>query len=325
MLDADKVLITTGTFEETIDQVLPALRTVLEHLGLSATLQAQTFTRATTLFPDGEVCVSLPHEVQTHEGPKDVFHVFANDGIDSVNSALVEILALCDALAGPVRLICPFLPYTRQDAPDSTHGRPATTGAIARLLRSVGVDEIVTLPSGNTRRVTQQYDPIQLTYVPWVEALVHGLKSSKFDIVVGPDEGSEPLVRAVSTRLGAVPVIGEKSRTSPTDVDVTVAGLKHSPKSILIVDDLISSGETIARTVAELEPRAPVVIAAIHLRPIDRTNQRLRSLNDSGHVHDIIALTNLQASHSISSCARFITSSSVEESYLESLSAQKGG
>jgi ribose-phosphate pyrophosphokinase len=65
-------------------------------------------------------------------------------------------------------------------------------------------------------------------------------------VVIGPDEESAPLVEAIAGPLGLIGIVGRKERRG--DRDVTVALPARAPldgRPAVIVDDVISSGETI--------------------------------------------------------------------------------
>jgi len=79
-------------------------------------------------------------------------------------------------------------------------------------------------------------------------------------LVVGPDEESEPWVRAIARAAGASWVVGRKTRRGDRAVTVHLPAVLPGSRAV-IVDDIASSGATIAATARALRSRG--------LRPID--------------------------------------------------------
>jgi ribose-phosphate pyrophosphokinase len=86
-------------------------------------------------------------------------------------------------------------------------------------------------------------------------------------LIVGPDSDSAQWVGAVAERLGAPFLVLEKIRAGDRDVRVSAADAAAlAGRAPVIVDDIASSGHTLARTVEALlrAGSAPPVCIVIH-------------------------------------------------------------
>ena len=187
-----------------------------------------------------------------------------------VNDHLVELLAFADACrrsaAARITAVVPYFGYARAD---KRHGRrePITASLVARLMQAAGVDHIVTLDLHAEQIEGFFHIPVDsLTAVPTLcQALRGRLPEGWWSSRRMPDGSPWP----PTTRTGsAAPVaVLHKRRTSGTETVVThvVGDVRGRP--CLIIDDMISTGGTIARAVEALlaaGARPEIVVAASH-------------------------------------------------------------
>ncbi|TAL03249.1 MAG: ribose-phosphate diphosphokinase [Rhodospirillaceae bacterium] len=201
-------------------------------------------------FPDGEsrVRVKAPGR-----------HVALYRTLDHPNAKLIEVILAASALrdqgAARLTLIAPYLPYMRQDI--AFHpGEAVSQKAIGQMLsgafdRFVAVDPHLHRTS-NLSVVFGGKPSLALTGASAIVAHLMTLKPAPETVVIGPDEESETLTRAVALPLGLNWTLAKKERHGDRDVriaippDVDVAG-----RPVIIVDDVISSGATIT-TIARI-------------------------------------------------------------------------
>ena len=215
-------------------------------------------------FPDGELSVRLNEPVRE----KDVFIVQPIS--PPVNEHLVELLLFADACrrAAAVRVtaIVPYLGYARSD---KRHGRREAIGAsmVAGLLQSVGIDHVVLVDVHSPQIEGFFHVPVdRLTAVPTLCAALKGQVPEDI-VVVAPDAGAMHLAAEYAHRLQTTVIALHKRRHSGTSTRVThLVGDVHD-RSCLIVDDLISTGGTIAESMEVLldaGARPSITIAATH-------------------------------------------------------------
>jgi ribose-phosphate pyrophosphokinase len=215
-------------------------------------------------FPDGEVAVELLESVRQ----KSVFILQSTS--PPVNDHLVELLAFADACrraaASRITAIVPYFGYARAD---KRHGRcePITASMVADLLQAVGVNHVVTLDLHTPQIEGFFRIPVDsLTAVPSLhQTLRHHLPPDV--VVVSPDTGRVQMATQYAQRLDSSVVVLHKQRKSSSETEVTriVGDVRDRP--CLIVDDMISTGGTINRSIEALlnaGARPEITIAATH-------------------------------------------------------------
>jgi len=215
-------------------------------------------------FPDGETSVQLLDLVRR----KEVFLV--QSVAPPVNDNLVELLALVDACrrasAARVTAVVPYFGYARSD---KKHGRrePIMGRVVADVLEAVGVDHVITVDLHAPQIEGFFRIPVDaLTAVPTLctalrEEVPVGV------VVVAPDAGALRMATDYAHRLKGSVAVAHKRRESGTMTHVTHVVGEIAGKPCLIVDDMISTGGTIASCVDALlkaGAQPAITIAATH-------------------------------------------------------------
>lgn len=215
-------------------------------------------------FPDGEVNVRLLESVRQ----KAVF--ILQSTAPPVNDHLVELLAFADACrraaAARITAIIPYFGYARAD---KRHGRrePITASMVAEVLQAVGVNHIVTLDLHTLQIEGFFRIPVDsLTAVPiFCAAIRHDLPPNF--VVVSPDTGRVQMATQYAQKLDSSVVVLHKHRKSGTETEVTRVVGDVKGCACLIIDDMISTGGTLAKSIEALlqaEARPEIMIAATH-------------------------------------------------------------
>ena len=193
-------------------------------------------------FPDGE---GLP----TVEGGAQTTLVYA--GLARPDPKLMPLLLAADALrhAGAARrvLVCPYLPYMRQDSVFAP-GQPISRDVMGALL-GPAFDRIVTVEPHlhRTRDLAEVFGGTQVTSLSVAGLFAAAIGRAEDPLIIGPDAESEPWAAAVATALGAPHLVFEKTRHGDRHVslrlppDASVRG-----RRAVLVDDICSSGGTLA-------------------------------------------------------------------------------
>lgn len=209
---------------------------------------------------------------------KDVYVVQSlhGDAVHNVNDKLCRLLfflgALRDADARRVTAVVPFLCYARKDRQTKPRD-PVTTRYVAALFEAVGVDRVVTLEVHNLaafqnafRCRTEHLDARRI-FADFFAARF----ADRDLVVVSPDTGgvkrAEAYREALSRRLGRpVPAAFVEKRRSDDVVRGKAVVGDVADRTVLLVDDLISGGTTLARAAAacRLAGAREVVAAAAH-------------------------------------------------------------
>lgn len=225
-------------------------------------------------FEDGE------HKARPLESVRgrDVFVVASlySDDRQSVNDKLVRLLfflgALRDASAGRITAVIPYLCYARKDRRSKPRD-PVSTRYVASLLETVGAERVLTLDIHNLAAYENAFriraDHLEARRL-FVEEFVPRIGGEPV-VVVSPDVGgvkrAEAFRQALSRRLGreAGGAFLEKYRSAGVVTGEAVVG-DIEGRIAIILDDLISTGGTIARAVAACRSRGAraVYAAATH-------------------------------------------------------------
>lgn len=191
----------------------------------------------------------------------------------SANDKLCRLLffagALKDASAGRVTVVAPYLCYARKDRKTKSRD-PVITRYVARLMEAMEVDRVVTLDVHNLAAFENAFrcriDHLEARKL-FVDALVPRIGQDDV-AVVSPDVGgakrAEALRLALERRLArdAGSAFLEKFRSAGKVTGEAVVG-DVAGKVAVIVDDLISTGGTIARAVRACRERGAKRIYAV--------------------------------------------------------------
>lgn len=97
--------------------------------------------------------------------------------------------------------------------------------------------------------------------------LAEWLKGQEKVFLVGPDAESEQWVSQISSHSGHSFIVGDKQRYGDRDVVVTLPDLtRFQGYTAIIIDDVISSGQTILKCIEVLEKQGinSIQCAAVH-------------------------------------------------------------
>jgi ribose-phosphate pyrophosphokinase len=225
-------------------------------------------------FEDGEhKCRSLDDVFQF-----DVFviHSLYGEPTCSVNDKLCELLffvgSLKDAGAARVTAIAPYLCYARKDQRTQPHD-PITTRYIAAMFEAVGVDRVITFDVHNISAYENAFriPSEQLLARPLFVDFFRGIAQHADIAVVAPDFGAAKRAEhfrrdlaAIASREVSMALIEKYRQRGEVSGGALVGDV--AGKTVIILDDLISSGTTLRRAahICRDAGAAEVYAAATH-------------------------------------------------------------
>ncbi|HXX67541.1 MAG TPA: ribose-phosphate diphosphokinase [Polyangiaceae bacterium] len=197
---------------------------------------------------------------------------------------LLELLLLADSCwrlgASGITAVIPYLGYARQDR-RSRPGEALGARVLSGALGSAQLDRIVVVDPHNPAVEAGFSFPAELlTAVP---LLAHAARRHIFDdgVIVAPDLGATKLAQRYAQLLNLPVAIVVKQRLGPSEVAAEHVVGNVSGRRPVIVDDMISTGGTIAAAADLLLARGakpPVVVIATHGLFAPPAADRLRAL-----------------------------------------------
>ncbi len=214
-------------------------------------------------FPDGELLVKLEEDVRG----RDVYII--QPTCQPVNETLMELLIFLDcarrASAARVTAVIPYFGYARQDRKDA--GRvPITAKLAANLISAAGADRTLAMDL-HAAQIQGFFD------IPVDNLLSEPVLSGYFAeyqgenlTVVSPDVGNVKRATVYAKRLGAELAIVTKRRISGSETEVGHIIGEVEGRSVLMIDDMISTAGTICNAARLVKERGAtrIVVGATH-------------------------------------------------------------
>jgi ribose-phosphate pyrophosphokinase len=226
-------------------------------------------------FPDGELDVTLNQPVRGLS-----VHVLQATG-PPVGERLLELALVCDACwragARAVTVLLPYFGFARQDR-RKLEGQPLGARVVADLLGTSRPTRLVAVDL-HSRALEGCFEaPLEhLTAVPLLaEAAREWVRPDS--VLVAPDLGAVKLAEAYAARLGSPIAVVHKSRLSGSEVKVHGVLGDVRGRRPLVVDDMISTGGTVAAAVRALREAGcvpEVTVVATHGLLVGRAQELL--------------------------------------------------
>ena len=215
-----------------------------------------------TDFPDGEIIVKLDEDVRG----RDCYLVVST--CEPVNNTLMELLIFIDCLrrasAGRITVVMPYFGYARQDRKDE--GRvPITAKLVANLITAAGAHRVLALDLHAAQ--IQGFFDLPVDHLSATPVFVDYFTKHRAELgdlcLVSPDVGNGMDAEGMANLLGGDLAIINKRRLSGSQVSVGNLIGNVSGKTVLMFDDMISTGGTVAAAATlVMEKGAKDVLAA---------------------------------------------------------------
>lgn len=216
---------------------------------LAAAAGRELRTIARHRFPDGEIKLTLPARLPER--------VVLLRTLDHPNEKLVELLLAAQTAralgARQLALVAPYLAYMRQDMA-FVEGEAVSQKIVGRFLAGL-FDAVITVdPHLHRTDTLAQAVParaaVALSAAPLIGRFIaqQGLRP----LLVGPDGESAQWVAQAAHAGGFEHAAGRKMRRGDREVDIELPAVDVRGRHVVLVDDVASTGRTLARAAEAL-------------------------------------------------------------------------
>ena len=207
-------------------------------------------------FPDDECYVRIDDDLDG----EDVFLVQTT----WPDKNIIELFLLQDAIkefdVSSLTTVVPYFGYARQDK-QFKPGEPISARALAKLIQ-LNTDEFMTVDV-HAPKVIDWFEDVSAKNVPGYPAVGRFLKGKGIQLVLSPDEGRADNAKRVADVVGCEADFLVKERLDGETVHMMPKSLAVKGKKVAIVDDIISTGGTIAKAAESLKEQGASRILAV--------------------------------------------------------------
>lgn len=244
---------------------------------LSKILKARYTKIYTSYFPDKETYLRYNTNLKGQ-------HVFLVNSLYYPNDKIIQVSLAAstakDLGAKKVTLFSPYMPYIRQDK-RFKKGEAVSSRIFPKLL--VDIDEFITIdPHLHRYKSLRQIFKIKTRVLSTNLLIANYIKKNfKDPLIIGPDYESYQWGKKIASSIKAKSMILKKKRISSHEVNIKGLNFKLlENKRVIILDDIISTGTTMIKTLKLLRKSRPkdINIICIHGLFLENSAKALKSL-----------------------------------------------
>ncbi len=249
-------------------------------LRLAELLGAEAVPITCKHFPDGESYVRLDGSVEGETV------VIVQSTYPPQDKHLLELCLMADTAkdlgAERVVAVVPYLAYARQDK-RFLSGEAVSIRTVGKLLRAAGVDKLITIDIHSDEALKALgIEAVSLSAVPLLARYLAEEKGLGGAFALAPDRGALERAEQASKILGGGFGWLHKERSRITgEVRVEEKALDISGRTVIIFDDIISTGGTIVAATEVLKKQGAARVYAACTHPL-LVNDALKRILASG-------------------------------------------
>ncbi|MEM2962918.1 MAG: ribose-phosphate diphosphokinase [Candidatus Anstonellales archaeon] len=201
-------------------------------------------------FPDGENYLRVPSLKDAEGNQVTLFH----RAYPSQDSSLIQLFLLLKTLkraTDKITAVIPYLPYARQDKM-VLEGESKSSESICNIISESGCKELVTFDAHFLKmKGTYRYGNLKIRNLSLSDELISYLYSECTNpVIISPDKGASYMVvergglSMEKKRKGY-----EQSELAERKVSIMKTDAKMEDRDVIIIDDMIAGGGTMARAV----------------------------------------------------------------------------
>lgn len=246
-------------------------------------------------FPDGDNHVRIPLIAECKGREVVVFHRL----YPRQNSSLVGLLLILDSLkevgSKSISVVAPYLPYSRQDK-KKLDGEVASAYVVCNLLARAGCDRLITFDCHFLNKPgPAKFGELHIENVSMGKDLVafagvSGFAGEEFE-VISPDAGANYLAAEHGGKsYNKVRKDYDGGKIHYRDVGEMEGDFDVAGKNVLLLDDMISTGNTMIRALEKLAAGGAkkICCAATHGLFLYNCTDRIKNFTDCVYSTDTI-------------------------------------
>jgi len=192
---------------------------------------------------------------------------------------IIELLLMQDAVhnagAKTITVVLPYFGYSRQDK-KFEEGEAISARAIAQHI-SLHADSVITVDPH--KEAILKFFTVPAHSCSAIKDIAEYLQGKNIDFILAPDKGAKNRAKEAAAYIHCDYDYLEKTRIDGTTVKITPKTLEARNKHVAIIDDIISTGGTMANSIKELKKQgaASIVVACTHGLFIGGSKEKLLS------------------------------------------------
>ena len=225
---------------------------------LSIELDASLADTISKRFPDEEFYIRIKDNISG----EDVVIVQTTYPDKNIIELFLLQNAAKEAKAKTITVVIPYFGYARQDK-KFEEGEPVSAKALASLI-GLNADNIITVDPH--KEYILDFFSTQAYSCSAVPEISKYLVDKDIDMILAPDKGAINGVKNASKIIGCDYDYMEKNRIDGETIEIKPKNLDAKNKNVAIIDDIISTGGTMAKSIHELKKHnaKDVFVACTH-------------------------------------------------------------
>jgi len=191
-----------------------------------------------------------------------------------------------------ISIVIPYFGYARQDT-KFQNGEPISAKALANLI-SLNADRVITVDPHKEHIL--DFFSTNAFSCSAVSEIAKYLKEKNIDLVLAPDKGALERAKKASKIIGCDFDYMEKTRIDGTTVEIKPKKLDAENKNVAIIDDIISTGGTMAISIQELKKHKAKKVSVACTHGLF-AGDAVKKLNSAG-CDEIISTDTIQSDYS---------------------------
>ena len=247
--------------------------------GLAKLTGARQFKVEHKIFPDGESYIRIPENVRGDDV------VVVQSTYYPQDKHLIELLLIVETVndlqANSVTAVVPYLAYARQDR-RFREGEALSVKTILRALSNAGADALIVVEPHHMDALSYFEGEVRVADpMPEIAKLFRGEKDL---FVLAPDKGAYNRAQRLATELGVEFDYIEKARNRISGEISLVSGPSKDlkDKKVLLVDDIASTGSTLAQAAKVAYERGAKEVSAVVVHGVFASDDAFEKLKSAG-------------------------------------------